>query len=77
MDEQQIIADARAWYQESWDPDLSVGEWFRMMYESGWGYPTWPEQWGGKGLSTWGAKLVRAERRAVGALGPPSGIGPT
>ena len=23
------------------------------------------------------AKLVRAERRAVGALGPPSGIGPT
>ncbi len=77
MDEQQIIADARAWYQESWDPDLTVGEWFRLMYESGWGYPTWPEQWGGKGLPTWGAKLVRAERRAVGALGPPSGIGPT
>ena len=48
-----------------------------MMYESGWGYPTWPERWGGKGLPTSGAKLVRAERRAVGALGPPSGIGPT
>jgi alkylation response protein AidB-like acyl-CoA dehydrogenase len=77
MDEQQIIADARAWYQDSWDPSLTVGEWFRMMYDSGWGYPTWPEQWGGKGLSTAGAKLVRAERRAVGALGPPSGIGPT
>ena len=44
MDEQQIIADARAWYQDSWDPSLTVGEWFRMMYDSGWGYPTWPEQ---------------------------------
>src|SRR6476469_8758284 len=68
MDEQQIIADARAWYHEAWDPNLSVGEWFRLMYESGWGYPTWPERWGGKGLPTSGAKLVRAERRAAGAL---------
>ncbi|MFO1186181.1 MAG: acyl-CoA dehydrogenase family protein [Alphaproteobacteria bacterium] len=77
MDEQRIVADAREWYRDSWDPDLTVGEWFRLMYESGWGYPTWPEQWSGKGLPTSGAKLVRAERRAAGALGPPSGIGPT
>jgi alkylation response protein AidB-like acyl-CoA dehydrogenase len=77
MDEQQIVADARSWYRDAWDPDLTVGAWFRLMFESGWGYPTWPEQWGGKGLPTSGAKLVRAERRAVGALGPPSGIGPT
>src|SRR5215207_11516322 len=77
MDEDQIVAEARAWYQESWDPALSVGAWFRLMYDSGWGYPTWPERWGGKGLPISIAKLVRAERRAVGALGPPSGIGPT
>ena len=43
----------------------------------GWAYPTWPERWGGKGLPTSLAKVVRAERRAVGALGPPSGIGPS
>jgi alkylation response protein AidB-like acyl-CoA dehydrogenase len=77
MDENQITADARTWYRDSWDPNLTVGEWFRMMYESGWGYPTWPERWGGKDLPTSGAKLVRAERRSAGALGPPSGIGPT
>jgi alkylation response protein AidB-like acyl-CoA dehydrogenase len=77
MDEQRIIADAREWYRDSWNPELTVGEWFRLMYDSGWGYPTWPEQWGGKGLSTSGAKLVRAERKAAGALAPPSGIGPT
>jgi alkylation response protein AidB-like acyl-CoA dehydrogenase len=77
MDEAQIVAGAREWYHDSWDPSLTVGEWFRLMYESGWGYPTWPERWSGKGLPTSGAKLVRAERRAVGALGPPSGIGPT
>jgi alkylation response protein AidB-like acyl-CoA dehydrogenase len=55
MDEQQIISEARTWYRDSWDPNLTVGEWFRLMYESGWGYPTWPERWGGKGLPTSGA----------------------
>ncbi len=77
MDEREIVDESRSWYRASWDPTLSVGEWFRRMYESGWGYPTWPERWGGKGLPTSLAKLVRGERRAVGALGPPSGIGPT
>jgi alkylation response protein AidB-like acyl-CoA dehydrogenase len=77
MDEREIVDESRTWYRESWDPALTVGEWFRKMYESGWGYPTWPERWGGKGLPTSLAKVVRAERRAVGALGPPSGIGPT
>jgi len=77
VDDHRIVGEARTWYRDSWDPSLSVGAWFRMMYESGWGYPTWPERWSGKGLPTSGAKLVRAERRAVGALGPPSGIGPT
>ena len=72
-----IARDAKLWYGENWDPDLSVGEWFQLMYESGWGYPTWPVQWGGKGLPIAVAKEVRAARRAVGALSPPSGIGPS
>jgi alkylation response protein AidB-like acyl-CoA dehydrogenase len=72
-----VARDAKVWYEENWDPDLSVGEWFRLMYESGWGYPTWPVRWGGKGLSIAVAREVRAARRAVGALSPPSGIGPS
>ena len=47
MDEAKIVADARAWYHDAWDPSMSVGDWFRLMYESGWGYPTWPERWSG------------------------------
>ena len=65
MDEQQIIADARAWYRDSWDPDLTVGEWFRLMYESGWGYPTWPRAVGRQGPVDVGrqARARRASRR--------------
>lgn len=72
-----LAAEARAWYQANWDPDLPTGEWYRRLFEARWGYPTWPEQWGGRGLSVGEAKVVRDERRRAGALAPPSGIGPS
>jgi alkylation response protein AidB-like acyl-CoA dehydrogenase len=75
VDESMIVAQAREWYRSNWDPDLTVGAWFRMMHNASWAYPTWPERWGARDLPIAFAKLVRAERRAAGALGPPSGIG--
>ncbi|MDG2113910.1 MAG: acyl-CoA dehydrogenase family protein [Actinomycetota bacterium] len=68
---------ARDFYESSWDPDRPTGAWFRLMHDEQWAYPTWPEQWGGRGLGVSEAKIVREARRSVGALGPPSGIGPT
>jgi alkylation response protein AidB-like acyl-CoA dehydrogenase len=47
------------------------------MMSDRWAYPGWPEEWWGRGLPTPLAKIVRDERRRVGALGPPSGIGPS
>ena len=26
MDEAKIVADARAWYHDAWDPSMSVGD---------------------------------------------------
>lgn len=75
--EDDLRRQARDWYESNWDPGLPTGEWFRRMMEDRWGYPSWPEQWWGRGLPTPLAKVVREERRRVGALGPPSGIGPS
>ena len=72
----QLRSDAGTWYEDNWDPSLPVGTWFQTMFESGWAYPMWPKPWG-PGLNVAGARIVREERRRVGALGPPSGIGPT
>src|SRR5215212_12133241 len=75
--EDTLREEARSWYEANWDPNMTVGEWFRRMMEDRWAYPGWPEQWWGRGLPTPLAKVVREERRRVGALGPPSGIGPS
>ena len=66
--------EARAWFEENWEPDLTVGEWWQRLAESGWGFPTWPAEWFGRGIAPHLARAVTTARRAVGALGPPAGI---
>ncbi len=68
---------ARQFFAEHWNPDRPVGEWFDTMHAHRFSYPTWPAEYGGRGVGVAQAKLVRAARRDAGALGPPSGIGPT
>jgi len=67
-------AEAREWFHQHWDPDLSLGEWWRRLAESGWGFPTWPPGWYGRGLAPHLARAVNDARREVGAVGPPAGI---
>jgi len=70
-----VRREARAWFEENWDPDLSLGEWWERLGESGWGFPTWSPDWYGRGLSSRMAAVVGEERKRAGAFGPPSGIG--
>jgi alkylation response protein AidB-like acyl-CoA dehydrogenase len=72
---EELRAEAARWFEEHWDPDLTVGEWWERLAESGWGFPTWDRHWYGKGLTSREAAVVGEERRRVGAFGPPSGIG--
>jgi alkylation response protein AidB-like acyl-CoA dehydrogenase len=68
---------ARDWFRANWDPDLSVGTWWKLVAESGWGYPSWPAEWYGQGTSAIEAQAVTDERRRVGALGAVSGVATT
>jgi alkylation response protein AidB-like acyl-CoA dehydrogenase len=74
-DAAEVRAECRAWLQENWSPDLSLGDWWERLADSGWGFPTWPKEWYGRGLSSQLAAVVGEERRDAGAFGPPSGIG--
>jgi alkylation response protein AidB-like acyl-CoA dehydrogenase len=62
-----------AWLEANWDPDARLVDWRTRLVDSGWGMPTWPEQWYGKGFSGAEAGVVADAFAAVGAVGVASG----
>ena len=71
---EDVRQEAKAWFEEAWDADLSLAEWWQRLGESGWGTPSWPEQWFGKGLSADEVAAVNAVREELGAAPPPAGL---
>jgi alkylation response protein AidB-like acyl-CoA dehydrogenase len=71
---QDVVAEVTSWLEANWDPDLTVGEWWERLGDSGWAAPTWPVEWYGRGLSR--EESVRVQRAIgdFGALGAPGGI---
>lgn len=74
MDMTDITTEATEWFQQYWDPAMPLGDWWRLLADSGFAFPQWPEGFGGRGLSGRDAKAVQEARRAVGAYGPPNGV---
>jgi alkylation response protein AidB-like acyl-CoA dehydrogenase len=70
-----VRQEVRDWVAESWDPDLTLAQWWARLADSGWAVPTWPEEWHGKGLPRDLAAAVMDELAKAGAVGPPSGLG--
>src|SRR5689334_9249342 len=70
-----VAAEVRQWLEANWDPDLSLVEWRGRLADSGWGCPTWPREWYGRGLPPSMADVVHAEFDRVGAVGTPAGGG--
>ncbi len=75
-EEESVRSDVRAWLKDNWTPDRPLLEWRNQLADSGWGCPTWPEQWYGRGLPVHFEGLVSEEFRRIGAPGIPSGVGP-
>ncbi len=72
---QSAREDARTWLDANWDPQLTLGEWWRLVADSGWGFPAWPEDWFGRGLDPQLARVVAEAWNATDAVRPNHGIG--
>ena len=72
---QSAREDALSWLTANWDPALPVRAWWARLADSGWGFPSWPAEWFGRGLSADAAAGVRSAYAAAGALPPPTGLG--
>ena len=72
----ELVRDeVRAWLAESWDPDITVAEWWERLMRSGYAAPTWPEDDFGRGYNRSLANVVNEELAKAGAIGPPAGLG--
>ena len=69
--------EVRGWLEVSWDPELSLVEWRRRLFDAGWAAPAWPREWGGRELSSSDADVVTAEIARFGAVAVPGGVGMT
>ena len=66
--EAAVRAEARAWLEANWSADLGLVAWRTLLIESGWGVPSWPKAWHGRGLPAAMEGVVAEEMRRVGAV---------
>ncbi len=71
----ELVDELRTWLDESWDQELTVGEWWNLLGVAGWSAPALPVKAYGKGVSRSDGVVVSKEIAAFGALGAPSGLG--
>jgi alkylation response protein AidB-like acyl-CoA dehydrogenase len=74
-DVDELRSQLQAWLHGNWDPEVSLLEWRTRLADSGWGCPTWPQQWCGRSLPAFKADVVAEELARAGAVGPPQGVG--
>src|SRR5581483_5837859 len=74
-DATSVLDELRAWLQDNWDPDLTVGQWWERLGLAGWSAPGLPTNAYGKGVARSTAVRVAQEIAEFGALGAPAGLG--
>jgi alkylation response protein AidB-like acyl-CoA dehydrogenase len=69
-------AELLQWLRESWDPTITVREWWARLAEAGLTMPTWPRSYGGISAPTAVQELIESVFASTGMVGPPlTGIG--
>ena len=66
--EAEVRTEVSAWLKENWDPNLGLVEWREKLIDSGWGAPTWPVEWYGKGYSDILGRAIDEEFDKIGAV---------
>ena len=70
-----VRAELDAWLEENWDPDLTVVEWWKRLYEARWSSPAMPVEAGGRGYGGDLASEVTTGMAEANVVGPPTGLG--
>jgi alkylation response protein AidB-like acyl-CoA dehydrogenase len=70
----EVRDEARTWLEENWNPERSLIDWRNLLADTGWGTPSWPRDWHGRGLPVSMDAVVASQFDEVGAVGVASGV---
>ena len=75
MDPTTALEDEiRIWVTQHWDPAADLIQWRTLLTESGWGCPSWPQDWYGRGLPLSADAAVKKVFGELGAVGVAAGV---
>ena len=75
LDAATVRAEAEAFCDENWDPDLTVERWWSLLAGAGYSHPMLPAGAGGLGYGPDQSALVSLALAERNVLGPPAGLG--
>ena len=75
LDAGAVRAAVETFCDQTWDPDLTVDQWWRLLAGVGYSHPMLPVPAGGRGYGQDQAALVSLVLVERGVLGPPGGLG--
>ncbi|MGF1595728.1 MAG: acyl-CoA dehydrogenase family protein [Acidimicrobiales bacterium] len=75
LTEGRVAGEVLDWFEESWDPALSLVGWRERLVASGWAVPSWSTAWYGRGLPAWTDRVAHATIRRAGGVAVPLGSG--
>jgi alkylation response protein AidB-like acyl-CoA dehydrogenase len=70
-----VRAEVAQWISQHWHPELPLARWRELLADSGWGCPSWPTRWCGRGLSGALGRVVAEEMERAVVPGAPGGVG--
>ena len=71
----EVRAELDAWLEENWDPDLTVADWWKRLYEARWTSPAMSVEAGGRGYGRSLTAEVSTGLAEANVVGPPAGLG--
>jgi alkylation response protein AidB-like acyl-CoA dehydrogenase len=64
------------WIGEHWSLELTLRQWWDLLVDAGYAFPTWPQGLGGRAATAAEARAIAAALAAAGAIAAPTGNGP-
>ena len=71
---EDVRAEVTEWLAANWDDQLPLLDWRERLVASGWGCPSWPTEWYGRGLPPSMDRVVEGAFAEAGAVGVASGV---